>query len=307
MPVRKVTVPSDASPKIDRFLANELPNLTIERARAMLSQGRVKVNGKVAKPHRKLSGGEKVEVDFPDARVNFSKVEGPAIEVLRDTPHYMVVNKPSGFVVEPEPNQVSVVELVASQRGPFDVGGAAMPGIVHRLDKPTSGCLLFAKTDDGQRELEQGFEEKRIAKTYFALVLGTPPAEGRCDTPYARDPTNPRKYTSLVESPRRARLSFKRLEQFADGLALIEVALDTGRTHQIRVQLCDIGYPVLADPIYGPREVRLHASAIALGRLALHAARLHFNGEPEPVEAPLPADFSQVLSALRNDDRPSGS
>jgi 23S rRNA pseudouridine1911/1915/1917 synthase len=173
---------------------------------------------------------------------------------------------------------------------------------VHRLDKQTSGCLILAKTDDGQRELELGFEHKRIEKTYWALVLGAPPPQGACDTPYARDPANPRKYTSRVESPRRARLSFRTMETFADA-ALVEVALDTGRTHQIRVQLSELGYPVLADPIYGPKEARLHPAAQVLGRLALHARQLRLADEPA-IEAPTPDDFSSALRSLRNGATP---
>ncbi len=297
MPVRRVTVPDDAPPKIDRYLANAIPNLSIERARALLSQGLVKVNGKVAKPNRKLWGGEAVEVTLPDAP-RIHRVEGLAIEVLRETPHWLTVNKPAGLVVEPEPNQISVLELVATQHGPFHVGGHATPGVVHRLDKETSGCLLFAKTDDGQRELELGFEHKTIEKIYWALVLGSPPPDGACDTPYARDPANPRKYTTTVPSPRRARLRFRTLETFADA-ALVEIALDTGRTHQIRVQLSELGYPVLMDPIYGPKAARVHPVAQLLGRLALHARQLKV-GAAAPIEAPVPADFSTALHSLRN-------
>ncbi len=304
MPVRRVTVPDDAPPKIDRYLANAIPNLSIERARALLSQGLVKVNGKVAKPNRKLWGGEAVEVSLPDPPA-LQRVEGVAIEVLRDTPHWLAVNKPPGLVVEPEPHQISVLELVATQRGPFHVGGQAAPGVVHRLDKETSGCLLFAKTDDGQRELELGFEHKTIEKTYWALVLGAPPAEGACDTPYARDPTNPRKYTTTVASPRRARLTFRTLETFADA-ALLEIALDTGRTHQIRVQLSELGYPVLMDPIYGPKEARVHPAAMQLGRLALHARQLRV-GTASVIEAPTPADFASALLSLRNGATPRTS
>lgn len=299
MPVRRVTVPDDAPPKIAQFLAHAVPNLTVERARALLSEGRIKVNGKVAKPNRKLWGGEVVEVFLPDA-APVKKVEGVVIEVLRETAHWLAVNKPSGLVVEPEPHQVSVLELVASQRGPFHVGGQSSPGVVHRLDKETSGCLLFAKTDDGQRELEQGFENKQIAKTYWALVLGNPPPTGKCDTPYSRDPANPRKYTTTVESPRRARLTFKTVETFlAANAAVVEVALDTGRTHQIRVQLSELGYPVLADPIYGPKEARMHPAALQIGRLALHAAQLKL-GDTPAITAPTPADFSAALHSLRN-------
>ncbi len=296
MPVRRVTVPKDVPPKLDKFLAKAVPNLSIERARALLSQGLVKVNGKVAAPNRRLWGGEEVELHLPDAP-EVQKVDGQAIEVLHETAQWLVVNKPAGLVVEPESGQVSVLELVATQRGPFHVGGAALPGVVHRLDKQTSGCLMFAKTDDGKHALEVAFEEKRIEKTYWALVLGTPPPSGRCDTPYARDPANPRKYTTQVESPRRARLSFRTLDGFDGTAALVEVSLETGRTHQIRVQLSELGFPVLGDPIYGPKAARAHPAALRLGRLALHAASLKV-GDAQPIKASAPDDFAAAVALL---------
>lgn len=291
---RTLEVPRDVPPKLERFLVANVPGLTTERARALLEQGLVRVNGKVAKATRRLWGGETVELDVPEAKA-VKKVSGPPVPVLFENAQVLVVNKPAGVTVEPEPNQVSLVELVASQYSGFDVDGAQAPGVVHRLDKPTSGCLMFARSDDARAALERAFDEKRVTKTYLALVVGEPPERATLDTPFGKDPLDHRRYSSKVQSPRRARLHFTRL-QSAGGVSLLEVDLDTGRTHQIRVQLQDAGYPVLGDPVYGTKETREHPAAVRLGRLALHAWRLAVEGQGVRVEAPLPEDYLAALA-----------
>ena len=209
-----------------------------------------------------------------------------------------MIDKPSGLVVEPEKNQTSVVALAAAQYGGFDVGGVAQPGIAHRLDKDTTGCLILSKTDVALAELKQAFEEKRIGKTYLALVWGAPPESGSLDQPYGRHPEDPRRYTTRFPSARRARLSWKKVEQFGEEAALVEINLDTGRTHQIRAQFADLGHPVLGDWLYGTAA----AKAAGFGRFALHAARLTLEGltkRPLTLEAALPEDFSKALEVLR--------
>jgi 23S rRNA pseudouridine1911/1915/1917 synthase len=169
--------------------------------------------------------------------------------------------------------------------------------VAHRLDKDTTGCLVLSKTDAALVELKLAFEEKRIEKTYLALVYGAPPETQTLDQPYGRNPKDPRMYTTRVTSARRARLSFRRLEQF-EHAALLEIDLDTGRTHQIRAQLADLGHPVLGDWLYGNAE----AKAAGFGRFALHAARLRCEGltaRPLTFESPLPEDFRSALEALR--------
>lgn len=276
---------------LEKFLAREIPNADAAKVRQWLEQGRVRVNGKLAKAGRKTWGGETVELELP-APPPPPKVDGPAIPVLAEAEHLLVVDKPPGVTVEPEPGQVSLVELLASQHGGFDVGGAALPGVVHRLDKETSGCLALAKTDDGVRLLEDGFEQKRIDKRYLAFVMGAPPDTGSLDTPYTKGPDG--KYTTRIESPRRARLSWTVKERFADA-ALLEIDLDTGRTHQIRVQLAETGFPVLGDRLHGRPFDR-----VRLPRLALHAARLELDlpASALTVESPLPADLEALRAAL---------
>jgi 23S rRNA pseudouridine1911/1915/1917 synthase len=229
-------------------------------------------------------------------------MEGPELPVLYDGEAMVIVNKPPGIVVEPGGSGPSVVELLAARLPPFNVEGVAQPGVVHRLDRETSGCLAFARTDEAMAAIDAAFQEKRVDKRYWTLVLGEAPEQGRLEGPYGRDPKDPRKYTTRVSSARRAALSFEVRERL-QGATLLEVRLETGRTHQIRVQLSEAGHPVLGDAIYGPAEARMHPAAKALGRQALHALRLSLphpsTGEPVRVEAPLPEDFQRALALLR--------
>ncbi len=302
MGVRTLKVPKERKGKrLDQFLAGELPGLTLARAQELLRSGRVRIRGKVAAAERKLWGGEEVEVDVPAPRAA-AQVEGPPLQVLARSGDVVIVDKPPGLVVEPATGEVSMVELVAAAVPGIDVAGSSMPGVVHRLDRETSGCLALACTERGVAEMKAAFEARRVKKLYLALVLGEPPDQARLEGPYARDPRNPRLYTARVQSPRRAALSFRTLERLGQGCALVEVSLETGRTHQIRVQLSEAGLPLIGDPLYGPKEVRVHPAAAALGRLALHAERLEVTGltdGPLRAQAPVPEDFGRALALLR--------
>ncbi|EPX61533.1 Ribosomal large subunit pseudouridine synthase D [Cystobacter fuscus DSM 2262] len=299
MSLQKLTVPRDAAgARLDKFLAAHVPGLSLERARGLIEQGHVRIRGKQCQPTRKLWGGEEIELSRPEPRAPARRfVEGPALPVLHDDASWVVVNKPAGLSVEPAGGNVpSVVELVAARLPPFDVEGQALPGVVHRLDRDTSGCLALARTDAAAAALERAFQEKQVDKRYWALVLGETPERERLEGPYGRDPRDPRRFTTKVRSARRAALSYEVRERLR-GATLVEVRLETGRTHQIRVQLAEAGHPVLADALYGPDETRTHPAAGAVGRHALHALRLSLPGVS--VEAPLPEDFQRALALLR--------
>lgn len=280
----------EAGARLDRWLARRL-SIPTDRARALCEGGRVRIRGKACSPLRRLYGGEEVEVDHLAAPA--AAPLGPDLRVLHDDQGCLVVDKPADLAVEPAgPRSPSVVGA-ASRLGHFEVAGGALPGLPHRLDRDTTGCLLLARTDEALRALKGAFEAGQVEKRYLALVSGTPPVEGACDTPYGRRPDDPRRYTTLVASPRRARLSW-RVALRLRGAALLEVLLDTGRTHQIRVQLAEAGFPVLGDATYGVPSPHL-------ARQGLHADRLAF---PSPaggrveVQAPLPADLAAALAAL---------
>jgi 23S rRNA pseudouridine1911/1915/1917 synthase len=195
----------------------------------------------------------------------------------------VVVDKPAGLSVDEE-----IVPLIARQLAP--PGGRAWPRVVHRLDRGTSGCLILALRKASEEALRRAFDEGQVEKFYLALVRGRPPARASLDTPYGPDPRDRRRYTTRLQTPRRARLSYEVVEQFAEA-AWVRVELDTGRTHQIRVQLAESGHPVLGDETYG-------VAAPGLARPALHAWRILF---PPAIscEAPLPADLVAALAALR--------
>ncbi len=292
MAPRRLTVPHDAPARLDAFLARALPGFSKQQLHRLLADGKVKVNGKKAKPLRRIMGGEEVELELaapekPKSAPS-SSAQGPKLTLLRDTKDLVVVDKPAGFIVETEGRAPSIQALVAAQVSGLDVGGAHQPGVVHRLDKDTTGCLLFAKTDEVMVALQRAFDEKRVKKTYLALVVGTPPETAKLDQPYGRHPEDPRKYTTRWPTPRRARLSWKKVKQF-ETTALLEIDLDTGRTHQIRAQLADAGHPLLGDWLYGTKDDRNLAP-----RVLLHAWKLELS-DPElgfRVESPMPPELS---------------
>ncbi len=288
----KISVPRErAGDRLDRFLAATLA-LPVDRARALVSGGRVRIRGKTCSPHRKLFGGEEIVVARPAPRAEAAA--GPALPVLYDDPDCLVVAKPAGLPVEPASAGAPSAVGAASRLGAFDVAGRAAPGLPHRLDRDTSGCLLLARTDRALAALKRGFEEGRVEKEYLALVAGAPPDAGALDTPYGRSPSDSRRFTTRVSSARRARLSWK-VERRLSGAALLRVVLETGRTHQIRVQLAEAGFPVLGDAVYG-------AASPAIARQALHAVRFAFprpsDGEQVEVTAELPEDLAGAIAAL---------
>lgn len=201
------------------------------------------------------------------------------LDVLFRNQAIAVVNKPAGLLVDEE-----VVPLAARELAP--PGGRAWPRVVHRLDRGTSGCLILALRKASEEALLKSFDEGLVEKTYLALVQGKPPAAASLDTPYGPDPRDRRRFTTRLSTPRRARLYYEVVERFADA-AWLRVKLDTGRTHQIRVQLAESGFPVLGDETYG-------VPFAGLTRQALHAFRVSF---PPGIacEAPLPADLETVL------------
>jgi 23S rRNA pseudouridine1911/1915/1917 synthase len=284
-------VPREAAgERLDRFLARALA-VPVEDARALLRAGRVRIRGRPCAVARRLFGGEEVEVERPAPRRLRSS--GPALAVLHDDPDCLVVVKPAGLPVEPATPGAPSAVGAASRLGRFDVAGRAAPGLPHRLDRDTTGCLLLARHDRALAALRAAFERGEVEKEYLALVAGAPPDTGALDTPYGRDPRDPRRFTTRVASARRARLSFA-VERRLAGAALLRIRLDTGRTHQIRVQLAEAGFPLLGDPVYG-------APSAAIGRTALHAERLAFpapSGVRVDVRAPVPEDLARAIAAL---------
>ncbi len=294
--------PADAGLTLDRFLARHLSGVSIERARTLCAQGRVRIRGKVAGATRKLWGNEQIELATPKASRPTGNDDGTPLPVLHDDAALVVVDKPAGLAVDRSGETPSVVSLLSRRLTGFHVDGQSEPGVVHRLDRDTSGCLALPKTDAARAALLAAFEQKQVDKRYVALVLGEPPDTLELDTPYGRSKVDPRLFTTKLRSARRARLSFRVRERF-QGVTLLEIALDTGRTHQIRVQLCEAGFPVLGDAVYGPQPTRSHPAAVQLGRHALHAESLALphpaDGSRLAFSAAWPTEMRQVVEELR--------
>lgn len=309
-------VPPEASGlRLDHFLSERHQELSRSRLQALVDEGHVLVDGRRVKPSRKLRGGEEVSVEVPAPVPAEPQPEELPLEILHEDPDLLVVNKAAGMVVHPAAGVDSgtlVNAILFHVRDLQGIGGEIRPGIVHRLDKDTSGCMVVAKNDLALARLQQAFKQRVVDKRYLALVYGDPPEAWTMDTPFGRHPTDRVRFTSQrpVGPQRQALSHFRVLERF--GLAaLVEAEIVTGRTHQIRVHLSEAGHPLLADELYGRslRKTRRKENPLArraeaaIGRQALHAHSLTFphpsSGETMRFEARLPEDFEGALAVLR--------
>lgn len=284
--------------RIDVFVARRLPALTRSRVQRLIEEGRVRVAGGRAKASLRLEAGQRVTVDVPAAAPMSAQPEPIALDVLYEDADLLVVNKPPGMTVHPAPAHPAstlVNAVLAHCRDLSGIGGVLRPGIVHRLDRDTSGAIVVAKNDAAHNALARQLKDRAVEKTYIALVEGTPsPAEGLIDAPIARDPRR-RERMAVIEGGRAAVTAYRVLERMP-GMSLVEARPRTGRTHQIRVHLAAIGHPIAGDRVYG------RASAL-VGRQFLHAARIAFahprTGERIEIKAPLPADLREALERAR--------
>lgn len=285
--------------RLDKALADHLADLSRTRIQALIKQGLVTVNGEPSKPAYRLEGGEVVAVYLPEPEPSEVLPEAIPLAVLYEDADLIAIDKPAGMVVHPAYGHTSgtLVNAVL-YRWPelAQVGDQHRAGIVHRLDKDTSGVIVVAKTPQAHRALAEQFESRAVRKRYLALVEGNPETvTGRVEAPIGRDPRL-RKQMAVVRGGREAVTEFRVLEFYADH-ALLEVFPLTGRTHQIRVHLAFIGHPVVGDTVYGYRKQR-----IRLKRHFLHAADLTLRspstGELLTFSAPLPAGLRNILEKL---------
>jgi 23S rRNA pseudouridine1911/1915/1917 synthase len=288
---------ADAGKRLDHFLQERLPEYSRSRLQAWIKEGLVQVNGHSAKPSLMLCGGEHVEVAPATLPPLQAAPEDLPVDILYQDAAVIAVNKPAGVVVHAGAGAHSgtlVNRLVHHFETLSEVGGSLRPGIVHRLDKDTSGVLLVARTDAAHRDLAEQFAGRTVEKTYLALVEGSVRNDsGRIVKPIARDPVRRVRMTAKLETGRAALTDYKVLERLS-GFSYLEVRIGTGRTHQIRVHLQNLGYPVAGDRLYGAR---------AEERMFLHAWRIGFTspetGERVRVEAPLPDELAGWLARLR--------
>jgi 23S rRNA pseudouridine1911/1915/1917 synthase len=297
--------------RLDVALTRLAPDLTRARAQRLLQGGHVRVDGRSAKPAARLRGGERVELELPEPEPQGLVPQDLPLSVLHEDEDLIVLDKAAGMVVHPargSPHS-TVVNALLHRLGPAAQGERL--GLVHRLDKDTSGCLAVARTEWALARLQASFKARAVEKTYLALCHGRLAPEGRLDTAYGRHPRHRTRFTSRGGGATRRAVTTWRVREAFAGASFVEVGLATGRTHQIRVHLAEHGHPLLADATYGGtrREARLLPSdparlaARAIGRQALHAWRLGFehprSGRRVVFEAPLPADFEAALAILR--------
>lgn len=301
-PIRFTANTSDQ--RLDLALVDHLPDYSRSRLQAFIRAGHVRVDGAtVTKPGNKLVGGELIEVRVPEPAPADLVPEAIPLDVIFENEDILLVNKPAGMVVHPSAghHQGTLVHAALAHvpdiRG---VGGKRRPGVVHRLDKNTSGLILLAKNDHAHRNLQAQFKHREVEKTYLALVDGGPPTpSGRVEAPIARDSRHRKKMAVVPEGQgRRAVTVYHTAERFKSH-TLLEVHPHTGRTHQIRVHLAFLGCPVVADQVYGRKK-----SSLRLERQFLHAANLRFKlpGEDREREfhAPLPKELVDILDQLRS-------
>jgi 23S rRNA pseudouridine1911/1915/1917 synthase len=302
--------PAHAGWRLDRALAAAVPTLSRERLKTLIRSGAVEAKGgAVRDPALKVRGDESLRVAVPEPEPAHNEPQDIPLTIVFEDEHLLVVDKPAGLVVHPAAGNIDgtlVNALLHHCAGKLSgIGGVARPGIVHRIDKDTSGLLVVAKTDVAHEGLAKQFAAHSIDRRYLAVVTGIPKAaEGVVDAALARSATN-RKKIAIVEGSRgkRAVTHWKRLKVLKSA-ALLECRLETGRTHQVRVHMASIGHPLVGDPVYG-RAGKTHGKLLKeLGfhRQALHAAELGFT---HPVtkhrlsfSSPMPPDMQELIKAL---------
>lgn len=292
--------------RIDKYIVDRLEEegaggISRTQVQEWIKSGAVSVNGRLVKANYKLNHGDQVQVDVPAAEDPEIEPEDIPLEIVYEDSDVIVINKPRGMVVHPAPGHTSgtvVNALMHHCKDLSGINGVLRPGIVHRIDKDTTGLLMAAKNDLAHVSLAEQLKEHSVSRTYIALVHGNMPHDqGTVDAPIGRDSQDRKLFAVTERNSKKAVTHFTVLERLGD-YTLLELKLETGRTHQIRVHMKYIGYPMAGDPVYG------RSKTVALNGQALHAAALGFthprSGERLHFEAPLPDDFQHVMLSLRS-------
>lgn len=300
------TLPSE---RLDHFLRGKFPAVSRGAIQRLIEEGHIQVNGRKVKPTHTPRVGEEIRVHWPEAKPAEAQPEDIPLKILFEDDALLVLNKAAGIVVHPaagNQEHTLVNALLHHCEGELSgIGGVARPGIVHRLDKETSGCLVVAKNDETHLALSAQFAGRQVDKIYHAIVCGEIQRDkGEIRAAIARHPSHRKRMAVTDDSGREARTSYRVLERLRSA-TLVETTLHTGRTHQIRVHFQHLGYPLAGDDTYGQRQNRRLEELLGLAapRVMLHAFQLGFihprTGKHVAFEAPLPADFGDFLSALR--------
>ncbi|GJI59473.1 MULTISPECIES: RluA family pseudouridine synthase [Bacillus] len=291
------------SERLDKFLSTTEPEWSRTQVQQWVKDGLIEVNGKQVKANYKVQAGDQIKVEIPDPEALDVEAESMDLDIYYEDEDVLVVNKPRGMVVHPAPGHVTgtlVNGLMAHCNDLSGINGVMRPGIVHRIDKDTSGLLMVAKNDMAHESLVNQLVAKTVTRKYTAVVHGIIQHDtGTIDAPIGRDKKDRQSMTVTKENAKQAVTHFDVMERFKD-FTVVECRLETGRTHQIRVHMKYIGYPLAGDPKYGPRKT------VDFNGQLLHAGVLGFDhprtGEYMEFTAPIPADMQAFIDSLRNND-----
>ncbi|TPR42090.1 RluA family pseudouridine synthase [Apilactobacillus micheneri] len=285
--------------RLDKSIANHFNDISRSRAKNLIEEQMVKVNDELKKPKYDLKQGDNVVINIPEPKTLDLEPENIPLDIVYEDNEVLVVNKPQGMVVHPSPGHPdhTLVNALLFHTPLSNINGTFRPGIVHRIDKDTSGLLMIAKNNDAHKSLSEQLKAKSNIREYVALVHGNIKEDkGKIDAPIGRSKKD-RKKQAIVDDGKHAVTHFKVLERLGE-YTLVSCVLETGRTHQIRVHMKYIGYPLVGDPLYGPRKT------IKGNGQFLHAAKLGFkhpkSGKLMVFDAPLPKIFKQTINNLRN-------
>ena len=309
--------PEAEGERLDQWLVSQMPDFSRSALQRLIREGRVTVNGRVrTKPGHGLRAGETIEVTVPPPTPVEPIAQAISLDIVHEDDDLLVLNKPAGMVVHPAAGNrqgTLVNALLHHCRGLSSIGGVERPGIIHRLDKRTSGLMVVAKNDAAHRHLTAQLADRTMKRIYAAVVWGEPqPPEGTIDAPVGRNPRD-RKRMAVVEKGGRRAVTHYRTLRTTGALSVLELSLETGRTHQVRVHLAHLGCPVVGDEQYGFRGKKairrsaglldaLRSAVAQTSRQLLHAHRLRLihptSGETLVFESSLPEDIARVLAAM---------
>ncbi len=308
----ELIVPPEAQgQRLDAWLARQRPDLSRARIQSLIAQGYITIGNRTLKPSLRISAGLRVRIVLPPPRSSTLEAEPIPLDILFEDVSLLVLNKPPGLVVHPaagHPTGTLVHALLHHCPSLRGIGGEQRPGIVHRLDKDTSGLMVVAKTEAALRSLQSQFKSRQVEKIYLALAAGHPsPSAGRIEAPIGRAMADRKKMSATPPSGKPAVTHYETLRVFAQW-SLLKLRLETGRTHQIRVHLAHIGHPVAGDPLYARRH--MPPLPIPISRQMLHAFKLAFRHpatcRPLHFEVQPPPDMAELLKRLEIASPPSG-
>jgi len=308
--ITEFMVTSGEQPKrLDVFLVNRERDVSRSALQRLIELGRIRINDQIVKPSQKVKPGDKITMDVPKPEPLELKGEAIPLEILFEDAQLLVLNKPAGIVVHPAPGNWTgtlvnaLLHHFQTSGGTVStIGGKERPGLVHRLDKETSGVMVIAKTDQAHRHLAAQFKQHTITRVYEALICGIPKkGHGVIELAIGRDSKERKKFSARTSRPKKSVTEYKVNRRFGKLAAHVLLYPRTGRTHQLRVHLASLGHPILGDPTYGGRNV-CAVNGLAIPRVMLHARTLGFlhpvTGEVHVYTRPFPSDLDEVMQRL---------